>query len=223
MGDTTATVHVSGLTLSPIQPLQLFPRTQSAKTANSPQTPDVSRPADQTSISVQARELLASERGTNDADDGTASGGDELSDGEKQQVRELQTRDREVRAHEAAHKAAAGNLATGGATFTYQTGPDGKRYAVGGEVQIQTGKGRTPEETLAKAQQVAAAANAPANPSAQDRKVAAEAARLASEARRELQTGEQAGRGGEDHPRPTPGTPEGPDTDLLLRQMGLTV
>ena len=52
-------------------------------------------------------------------------------------VRELQQSDAEVRRHEAAHAAAGGEFA-GAPTFTYQTGPDGKRYAVGGEVSIDT-------------------------------------------------------------------------------------
>lgn len=43
-----------------------------------------------------------------------------------------------MRAHEQAHKTAAGGLAQGGATFEYQTGPDGKQYAVSGEVKIDT-------------------------------------------------------------------------------------
>ena len=76
----------------------------------------------------------------------------ELSEGEEQMVRELEARDREVKAHEQAHKAAAGNLAAGGPTYTYQVGPDGKRYAIGGEVKIRLQTGRTPEETLRNAE-----------------------------------------------------------------------
>ena len=61
-----------------------------------------------------------------------------LSEQELKQVQELKTRDREVRAHEAAHLAAAGSLAIGGASYSYQRGPDGVQYAVGGEVSIDT-------------------------------------------------------------------------------------
>ncbi len=57
-------------------------------------------------------------------------------------------RDREVRAHEMAHLAAAGGLASSGATFTYQHGPDGVSYAIGGEVKIDTSSGSNPEETI---------------------------------------------------------------------------
>ena len=62
----------------------------------------------------------------------------QLSPGEKKQVQKLKNRDREVRAHEAAHLAAAGPYATRGASFSYQKGPDGRQYAVGGEVGIDS-------------------------------------------------------------------------------------
>src|SRR5712692_3393491 len=46
--------------------------------------------------------------------------------------------DRHVRSHEQAHLAAAGQYARGGPSYQYQTGPDGKQYAIGGEVSIDT-------------------------------------------------------------------------------------
>ena len=107
-----------------------------------------------------------------------------LTPEELKQVDELRARDREVRAHEQAHQAAAGGLA-GGASYTYQRGPDGVSYAVGGEVQISLQKGRTPEETIANAQTIRAAALAPADPSPQDRSVAAAAGQMEAEARAE--------------------------------------
>lgn len=109
-----------------------------------------------------------------------------LSDSDQAVVAKLKATDREVRAHEQAHLAAAGGLARGGATYTYQRGPDGQLYAVGGEVSIDVSPGRTPEETLQRAQQVRAAALAPASPSSQDRAVAAQAAQLALDAQLEL-------------------------------------
>ena len=93
----------------------------------------------------------------------------------RQIVTKLQARDREVRAHEAAHLAAAGGIASGGASFTYQKGPNGKMYAVGGEVPISISGGSSPEETIKKMRQVAAAALAPADPSPQDYAVASSA------------------------------------------------
>jgi hypothetical protein len=108
----------------------------------------------------------------------------ELSSEEKQQVYELQARDTEVRAHEAAHQAAGGGM-TGGANYSYQRGPDGKMYAIGGEVSISMPKGSTPEEVIANAQQVIAAALAPADPSAQDMSVAASARAMMIEAQQQ--------------------------------------
>jgi hypothetical protein len=112
--------------------------------------------------------------------------GSALSEDELRVLQQLQQRDREVRAHEMAHVAAGAGLVTRGASYSYQTGPDGQRYAIGGEVSIDTSPGRTPEESLAKADRIRAAALAPAEPSGQDRQVAAQAARMASEARMEI-------------------------------------
>lgn len=113
-------------------------------------------------------------------------GGGGLSAEEQRIVDKLAQRDKEVRAHEQAHLSAAGGLATSGASYTYETGPDGRRYAVGGEVSIDVSPGRTPEDTLARAQQIQAAALAPADPSGADRQIAAQAARMAATARIEL-------------------------------------
>lgn len=101
------------------------------------------------------------------------------------QVQELKQIEREVIAHEAAHMAAAGALG-GGVSYTYTAGPDGKRYITGGEVPIQIQPGSTPEETLRNMQQVQRAALAPADPSGQDRQVAAQAAAMAAQARSEI-------------------------------------
>lgn len=106
---------------------------------------------------------------------------------EQNQLNELRSIDREVRAHEMAHLSAAGGLSRGGPTFEFVVGPDGQRYAVAGEVQIDTaGVPGDPEATLQKAQQIQQAALAPAQPSAQDRSVAVAAAAMAAEARAEI-------------------------------------
>lgn len=109
-----------------------------------------------------------------------------LTEEDQRRVSELQKRDREVRAHEMAHVAAGGGLVLRGASYSYETGPDGQRYAVGGEVTIDTSEGRTPQETLDKAARIQAAALAPADPSSQDRQVAAMATRMAMQASMEL-------------------------------------
>ncbi len=111
----------------------------------------------------------------------------ERSPEEEKLIQELRATDREVRAHEMAHQAAAGGLSKGGPTFEYQSGPNGQRYAVSGEVQIDTsGVSGDPKATLQKAQQIQRAAMAPAQPSAQDRSVAVTAAAMAAEARAEI-------------------------------------
>lgn len=104
---------------------------------------------------------------------------------DRDQIQALAARDREVRAHEQAHVAVGGRYA-GAPKYQFERGPDGVQYAVGGEVPISTGKEATPQETLLKAQIVRRAALAPAEPSAQDYKVAAQATRLEAQARQEL-------------------------------------
>jgi len=116
----------------------------------------------------------------------TSAARQRLSAEELAQVAKLAARDREVRLHEAQHQAAAGSLAVGGPQFTYQTGPDGKLYAVGGEVKMSFAAGQTPEETISRAVQMRAAATAPANPSGPDLAVAAQAAAMETQARQEL-------------------------------------
>lgn len=114
------------------------------------------------------------------------SGDSELSQEELQLISKLKARDNEVKAHEQAHIAAGGQYVRGGAHFEYQTGPDGEKYAVGGEVSIDVSKeSGDPQATITKMQVVIRAALAPANPSSQDRSVAAQATRIESEARAE--------------------------------------
>ena len=103
-----------------------------------------------------------------------SSNPDKLSEDEKRLTRDLGARDSEVRAHEAAHQAASGGLA-GAASYTYQQGPDGKMYAIGGAVSISTPSGSTPDETIKNARLVAAAAMAAGDPSPQDLAVASSA------------------------------------------------
>lgn len=116
---------------------------------------------------------------------------------EKLLIEKLEKVDAEVRAHEMAHIAAGGEYITSGATFSYQQGPDGKKYAVGGEVSIDTAsEPGDPEATLQKMRRVRAAALAPAQPSSQDLKVASNAASQAAKAMAEITqliSNEQAG------------------------------
>lgn len=111
-----------------------------------------------------------------------------LTPEQQRQVQQLRETDRKVRAHEQAHVSVGADLVRGGATFTYQTGPDDRRYAVSGEVSIDASPGRTPEETIPKAQHIRATALAPADPSAQDLSVAEKAGAMEASARIELVT-----------------------------------
>ena len=102
------------------------------------------------------------------------------------EIRQLQARDRAVRAHEFAHTSVGGRYA-GNANFTYQRGPDGVLYATGGEVPIDVSVvPGDPEATIEKMQVVRRAALAPLNPSAADRAVAAAASAKAARAAAEL-------------------------------------
>jgi len=99
----------------------------------------------------------------------------------------LKARDRQVRAHESAHRQVAGRYIRGRTGFKTEKGSDGKEYAVAGDVKIDTSAvAGDSKATLAKAQLIERAALAPADPSTQDRGVAAKAARMAAIARADI-------------------------------------
>lgn len=115
---------------------------------------------------------------------------------QQQEIRQLKDRDREVKAHEQAHLSAAGGLATGSAHFTYVTGPDGQRYATGGDVGIDVSEvPNDPQATLRKAETIRRAAMAPAQPSGQDYSVAGKAAAMAAKAAMQLLETNQGNQG----------------------------
>ncbi len=124
----------------------------------------------------------------------TSSTGEPLSKEQQAQVRELKKRDAEVKAHEQAHAAVGGAYASA-PKYTYTRGPDGKKYAVGGEVQIDTSPERTPEATIRKMDIVVRAALAPAEPSSQDRAVARQAQQQRLEAQQQLMAQQNEERG----------------------------
>ena len=86
-----------------------------------------------------------------------AAGARTLTPEQQQEVQKLRQIDRKVREHEAAHMAAGAGLA-GGAHFEYVRGPDGRQYAVAGEVKIDVSPAQTPQQTIAKARRIQAAA-----------------------------------------------------------------
>jgi SprA-related family len=122
-----------------------------------------------------------------------ASGLRQLTQQQLAVAAQLRRTDQHVRAHEQAHLAASGGYAKGGPSFTFATGPDGQLYAVGGEVSIDTSPiVGDPKATIQKAETIRAAADAPADPSSQDRAVAAQATQMEIAAQQELSSLQQA-------------------------------
>ena len=110
-----------------------------------------------------------------------------LTPEEEKQVQELKKTDTEVRAHEQAHKNAAGPYG-GAISYDTTTGPDGREYATGGHVQIDVSPvPGNPEATIRKMEIVERAALAPAQPSPEDHAVARTAQQAKLQARAELQ------------------------------------
>lgn len=142
-------------------------------------------------------------RGNRAQGNGTVGEADQaLTPEQQQQVEKLKQVDASVRQHEAAHQAAGGSFA-GGASFTYTRGPDGKNYATAGEVPIDISRESEPAATIAKMDQVKAAALAPADPSSQDARVAAQADALKIQAQQELRrSGGSSGSSSTDQAQP---------------------
>ncbi|MEM9009819.1 MAG: putative metalloprotease CJM1_0395 family protein [Pseudomonadota bacterium] len=127
---------------------------------------------------------------------------DSLTEAEQALIAKLVARDREVRAHEQAHATVGGPYA-GEPEYVFETGPDARRYAVGGEVAIDVAPvPDDPEATVRKMEIVKAAALAPAEPSAQDRRIAALADAIARSAEAELGAAKAAELQGVERDRP---------------------
>lgn len=148
--------------------------------------------------------------------------GRELSASEQAQLEELEARDREVRRHEQAHIAAGSGHIVRGAQFSYQQGPDGGRYAVGGDVQIDVSPvPGDPQATIEKAQKIYKAALAPAQPSTQDRQVAARAMQMKTAARAEALQARAGEAETNRHAEPTDAPPsESPDSQASQASPG---
>lgn len=132
----------------------------------------------------------------------------ELSPEQRRQLAELARIDREVRAHEAAHLRVGAGVINSGANFSYVYGPDGKSYAVAGEVGIDTAPEDEPEANIDKGQRIQIVALAPAEPSPQDYRIAAVGERIEQlgysgvAKRQALEQTEKTATQGEDRPRP---------------------
>jgi hypothetical protein len=147
---------------------------------------------DASGMSLSIQDQCASSTGSPDSALGggrKAGPRQELTEEERREVSKLKRRDAEVKGHETAHMAAGGQYVNGGASYDYQTGPDGKKYAIGGEVSIDASPvSGNPQATIAKMQVVKRAALAPSQPSGQDQAVAAQASAAETKAQQELAT-----------------------------------
>ena len=124
---------------------------------------------------------------------------DELSEEEKQRVADLKKRDAEVKAHEAAHRAAGGQFA-GAASYGYEKGPDGRRYATSGEVPLTIKEDPSnPDATLQNLRTVKRAALAPSRPSSADLRIAAQAEAKMAQVRAEKAKQAREGEEGNNH------------------------
>jgi len=91
------------------------------------------------------------------------SDGTDLDPAEEAVVSQLQARDSAVRQEEEAHAAAAGPYGSA-PQYTYQIGPDGNAYAIGGHVDVSvslSGSKADRDRALATLQNAALAPNAP--------------------------------------------------------------
>ena len=205
-----------------LQPFAITPPQVAARRTDDPGLAPAERPRDDQAERERARERAAEPGAGRPAQAGLVDGavlvaqeaqaGDHqedangLTEEERRAVAELKQRDAEVRAHEAAHKASGGAHA-GAVSFSYQQGPDGRRYAVGGEVpiDISTVPG-DPHATALKMQQIRRAALAPADPSGADRAVAAAATKALLEAQAQITAERASAISGEAEPGATEAT-----------------
>jgi len=122
-----------------------------------------------------------------DATQAKGTNSKQLTPDQQKEVEKLKKRDADVRAHEMAHVAGGGSNIKGGVSYSYQKGPDGVMYAIGGEVSIDVSPVKNdPRATINKMEAVKRAALAPADPSGADRSVAAAASQEEVQAQREL-------------------------------------
>lgn len=172
-------------------PDENFQPSQSARLLNDSKSMTDNSLSSRLSLQLSSATTAAESAHSVDSADDTVQKNTEV----QQVIDQLKARDYEVKAHEMAHLSAAGGYSIGGMSFTYQVGPDGRQYAVGGEVGIDVSAvAGDPEATLQKAMVVYAAALAPAEPSQQDYKVASAATQMMAKARADIMAHSQAER-----------------------------
>ncbi len=159
----------------------------SRKTSKAPAAEDTTLSEDSTAEEAKKADTSSTEKTSFKVNSAVK----ELTKEEQKEVEKLKARDEEVKQHEQAHQRAGAGI-TGQARYTYEAGPDGKQYAVGGSVPIDMSEEDTPQATISKAEKIRRTALAPKDPSSQDMKVAQEASQMENEARAEAMVQAQA-------------------------------
>ncbi len=154
----------------------IVPVAATVTVAKAERNPAPSSPAVEVTISQEAEQTanrpIQGEEAVGRISDAIRESENGLNAAEREVVRRLQARDLQVRIHEAQHFRLAGGLASGDIQYVYAQGPDGKFYAVGGGVSVQTSATNDPKQAARDATSFALAAQAPADASTQDIAVA---------------------------------------------------
>jgi hypothetical protein len=140
------------------------------------------------SVKLNDKEMLVYEKDERYSKKETSP--NELSDAQKKALEKFEQRDAEVKAHELAHQTNSGGLA-GAASYTYQQGPDGKMYAIGGSVPITFKSGSTPQESIKNAKAIASATTSPDAPSSRDFSLLSSAKMMQLKAEQQLLNGDK--------------------------------
>lgn len=139
-------------------------------------------------VTPVARQEADDEGGSRNRQERSSDPGEERADEraselrDKRELLELKRRDREVRRRIAEQRRAAGKYGAS-IRFAYEVGPDGKQYAVDGDVQLDTTAQANRKATVEKMVTVRKAALAADRPTPDDQRVAAEARRRIAGAR----------------------------------------
>ena len=183
------------MNINTIQNSYLYPIEQPGSISRNNHKPDIDNPSDKneinnkepTNTTVAPEDQITKSVKHENSSEFAKEHSDVLTKNEKALVAELKQVDQAVKRHEMAHVVSGGRFILSGANYSYKTGPDGKRYAVSGEVSIDTSPvPGDPKATIDKMRQVRRSALAPADPSPQDRKVAATAMTISTKAMSEL-------------------------------------
>ncbi len=113
----------------------------------------------------------------------------EMTEEDKELLQRLRARDAEVRSHELRHVSALGSYA-GAVQYTYQIGPDGRAYAIGGSTEVRASGSDDPSASAQRARTLRQAAMAGGDPSAADLSVAAGATQSEQSALSRMRSGE---------------------------------